>query len=69
MSNRSAWQLASETVAEAYEHYIMAAFGNAWAQALVQLAAPGDGDRCSTLLVALGRSPDMLRRLSARRAR
>ena len=57
MSNRSAWQLASETVAEAYEHYIMAAFGNAWAQALVQLAAPGDGDRvldvaCGTGVVA-----------------
>jgi ubiquinone/menaquinone biosynthesis C-methylase UbiE len=57
MSNRSAWQLASETVAEAYERYIMAAFGNAWAQALVQLAAPGDGDRvldvaCGTGVVA-----------------
>jgi ubiquinone/menaquinone biosynthesis C-methylase UbiE len=57
MSNRSAWQLASETVAEAYERYIKAAFGNAWAQALVQLAAPEDGDRvldaaCGTGAVA-----------------
>ena len=57
MSERLGWQLASETVAEAYERYIMAAFGNAWAQALVQLAAPEDGDRvldvaCGTGAVA-----------------
>jgi hypothetical protein len=35
MSERSGWQLASGRVAEANERYIMAAFGNAWAQALV----------------------------------
>ena len=57
MSDRSGWQLASETVAEAYERYIMAAFGNAWTQALVQLADPEDGDRgldvaCGTGAVA-----------------
>jgi hypothetical protein len=57
MSNRSAWQLASETVAEAYERYIMAAFGNAWAQALVQLAAPEDGVRQRSLRRVGGFAP------------
>jgi hypothetical protein len=42
-------------VAEANERYIMAAFGNAWAQALVQLAAPEEGDR--VLDVACGTGP------------
>jgi ubiquinone/menaquinone biosynthesis C-methylase UbiE len=42
-------------VAEANERYIMAAFGNAWAQALVQLAAPDEGDR--VLDVACGTGP------------
>ena len=62
MSERSGWQLAGETVAEAYERYIMAAFGNAWAQALVQVAAPEDGDRvldvaCGTGAVARYAAP------------
>jgi ubiquinone/menaquinone biosynthesis C-methylase UbiE len=55
MSERSGWQLASGSVAEANERYIMAAFGNAWAQALVQLAAPEEGDR--VLDVACGTGP------------
>jgi ubiquinone/menaquinone biosynthesis C-methylase UbiE len=42
-------------VAEANERYIMAAFGNAWAQALVHLAAPDEGDR--VLDVACGTGP------------
>jgi len=45
MSGQSGWQLASGSVAEAYEHYLMSTFGNAWTQALVQLAAPAEGDR------------------------
>jgi ubiquinone/menaquinone biosynthesis C-methylase UbiE len=55
MRERSGWQLASGRVAEANERYIMAAFGNAWAQALVQLAAPEEGDR--VLDVACGTGP------------
>ncbi len=55
MRERSGWQLASGSVAEANERYIMAAFGNAWAQALVQLAAPEEGDR--VLDVACGTGP------------
>src|SRR5215471_9397243 len=62
MSERSGWQLTGEAVAEAYERYIMAAFGNAWAQALVQVAAAGDGDRmldvaCGTGAVARYAAP------------
>jgi ubiquinone/menaquinone biosynthesis C-methylase UbiE len=55
MRQRSGWQLASGSVAEANERYIMAAFGNAWAQALVQLAAPEEGER--VLDVACGTGP------------
>ena len=55
LRQRSGWQLASGSVAEANERYIMAAFGNAWAQALVQLAAPEEGDR--VLDVACGTGP------------
>jgi ubiquinone/menaquinone biosynthesis C-methylase UbiE len=57
MSERSGWQLASGSVAEAYDRYMMSAFGNSWAQALVQAAAPDEGDRvldvaCGTGAVA-----------------
>src|SRR5260370_36080559 len=45
MSGQSGWQLASGSDAEAYERYLMSPFGNAWTQALVQLAAPAEGDR------------------------
>lgn len=45
MSERSGWQLAGRSVAEAYEHYIKATFGDAWTQAFIQLAAPAEGDR------------------------
>ena len=55
MSEQSGWQLASRSVAEAYEHYIMSAFGYAWNQWLVQLAAPQQGDRL--LDVACGTGP------------
>src|SRR5262245_35665763 len=62
MSGRSGWQLAGTSVAEAYERYIMSPFGNAWAQALVQVAAPSDGDRlldiaCGTGAVARYAAP------------
>lgn len=57
MGEQSGWQLASGSVAELYERYIMSVFGNAWAQTLVQLAAPSDGERvldvaCGTGVVA-----------------
>ena len=57
MSERSGRQLASGSIAEAYERYIMSPFGNAWAQALVQVAATAEGERvldvaCGTGAVA-----------------
>ncbi len=45
MSERSGWQLAGRNVAEAYEHYIKATFGDAWTHAFIQLVAPAEGDR------------------------
>ena len=62
MGEPSGWQLASGSVAEAYERYIMSTFGNAWAQALVQLGAPHDGERvldvaCGTGAVARHAAP------------
>ena len=62
MSERSGWQLASGSVAEAYERYIMSALGNAWVQALVELAAPAEGERvldvaCGTGAVARFAAP------------
>ena len=55
MSERSGWQLAGASVAEASERYLMSTFGYAWTQALVQLAAPQEGDRL--LDVACGTGP------------
>jgi ubiquinone/menaquinone biosynthesis C-methylase UbiE len=55
MSERSGWQLAGASVAEANERYLMSTFGYAWTQALVQLAAPQEGDRL--LDVACGTGP------------
>ena len=55
MSESSGWQLASESVAEASERYLMSTFGYAWTQALIQLAAPQEGDR--VLDVACGTGP------------
>jgi ubiquinone/menaquinone biosynthesis C-methylase UbiE len=57
MSDRSGWQLSGGNVAEAYERYMVSAFGNAWSQMLVLLAAPEEGDRvldvaCGTGAVA-----------------
>ncbi|HEY5866977.1 MAG TPA: methyltransferase domain-containing protein [Candidatus Tectomicrobia bacterium] len=62
MGESSGWQMASISVAEARERYTMAAFGNAWAQTLVQLAAPGEGERvldvaCGTGVVARYAAP------------
>ena len=62
MGEQSGWQLASGNVAEAYEIYTMATFGNAWAQTLVQLGAPHDGERvldvaCGTGAVARYAAP------------
>jgi ubiquinone/menaquinone biosynthesis C-methylase UbiE len=55
VSESSGWQLASGSVAEASERYLMSTFGYAWTQALVQLAAPQEGDR--VLDVACGTGP------------
>jgi ubiquinone/menaquinone biosynthesis C-methylase UbiE len=55
MSERSGWQLAGGSVAEASERYLMSTFGYAWTQGLVQLAAPQEGDRL--LDVACGTGP------------
>jgi len=55
VSEPSGWQLASESVAEASERYLMSTFGYAWTQALVQLAMPQEGDR--VLDVACGTGP------------
>ncbi|MGE3542207.1 MAG: class I SAM-dependent methyltransferase [Candidatus Tectimicrobiota bacterium] len=57
MGEPSGWQIASISVAEARERYTMAAFGNAWAAMLVELAAPAEGERvldvaCGTGVVA-----------------
>lgn len=62
MGESSGWQLASASVAEARERYTMAVSGNAWAQELVQLAAPEEGDRvlnvaCGTGVVARYAAP------------
>lgn len=62
MGESSGWQLASASVAEARERYTMAVSGNAWAQELVQLAAPEEGDRvldvaCGTGAVARYAAP------------
>ncbi len=54
MSERSGWQLASGSVAEANERYLISTFGNAWSQALVQLAAPEEGDRVLDLACGTG---------------
>jgi ubiquinone/menaquinone biosynthesis C-methylase UbiE len=51
----SGWQLASGSVAEASERYLMSTFGYAWTQALIQLVAPQEGDRL--LDVACGTGP------------
>jgi ubiquinone/menaquinone biosynthesis C-methylase UbiE len=55
VSEPSGWQLASGSVAEASERYLMSTFGYAWTQALIQLAAPHEGDRM--LDVACGTGP------------
>ena len=62
MGESSGWQMASISVAEARERYTMAAFGNAWAATLVQLAAPAEGERvldvaCGTGVVARYAAP------------
>ena len=55
MSESSGWQLASGSVAEASERYLMSTFGYAGTQSLVQLAAAQEGDR--VLDVACGTGP------------
>src|SRR5437870_4360862 len=45
MSTQSGWQLGSLSVAEAYERYMMAPFGDAFGYNLVEAAAPGAGER------------------------
>jgi ubiquinone/menaquinone biosynthesis C-methylase UbiE len=57
MLGHSGWQLSSLSVAEAYERYIMATFGDAFARLLVEGAAPRAGERvldvaCGTGAVA-----------------
>ena len=54
VSERIGWEFTGGGVAAAYERYIMAPFGNAWAQALAQLAAPEDGDRVLDLACGTG---------------
>jgi SAM-dependent methyltransferase len=56
MSERSGWQLASGSVAEAYDRYMVAAFGNSFAQALVQVAAPDEGERVLDVACGTGSS-------------
>src|SRR5260370_15456527 len=55
VSEPAGWQLASGSGAEASERYLMSTFGYAWTQALIQLAAPQEGDRL--LDVACGTGP------------
>jgi len=62
MTESSGWQLANINGVEARERYTMAVLGNAWAQELVQLAAPAEGDRvldvaCGTGVVARYAAP------------
>lgn len=57
MNVQSGWQLGSLSVAEACDRYMMATFGNAFGQNLVEEAAPGSGERvldvaCGTAAVA-----------------
>ena len=57
MGEQSGWQLGTVSVAEACERYMMSAFGNAWGQDLVEVAAPGAGQHvldvaCGTAAVA-----------------
>ena len=56
MSERSGWQLASGSVAEAYDRYMVATFGNSFAQALVQVAAPDEGERVLDVACGTGSS-------------
>ena len=56
MSERSGWQLASGSVAEAYDRYMVATFGNSFAQALVQVAAPDEGERILDVACGTGSS-------------
>jgi ubiquinone/menaquinone biosynthesis C-methylase UbiE len=54
MGEPSGWQLGSVSVAEACERYMMSAFGNAWGQDLVEIAAPGTGQRVLDLACGTG---------------
>jgi ubiquinone/menaquinone biosynthesis C-methylase UbiE len=54
MGEPSGWQLGSVSVAEACERYMMSAFGNAWGQDLVEIAAPGTGHRVLDLACGTG---------------
>jgi ubiquinone/menaquinone biosynthesis C-methylase UbiE len=45
MTKQSGWQLASGSVAEAYERYLMATFCSAFAQEFVEVASPRAGER------------------------
>jgi ubiquinone/menaquinone biosynthesis C-methylase UbiE len=65
MSERSGWQLDGGSVAKAYERYIMSPFGNAWAQALVQLAVPSEGERVLDVACGTGAVARFTPRLSA----
>jgi ubiquinone/menaquinone biosynthesis C-methylase UbiE len=54
MGEQSGWQLGSVSVAEACERYMMSAFGNAWGQDLVEVAAPSTGQRVLDLACGTG---------------
>ena len=51
---RSGWQLTSRSVADAYDRYMVASFGNSFSQALVQLAAPDEGERVMDVACGTG---------------
>ena len=54
MGEQSGWQLSSVSVAEACDRYMMSAFGNAWGQDLVEVAAPSTGQRVLDLACGTG---------------
>ena len=54
MGEPSGWQLGSLSVTAESERYMMSAFGNAWGQDLVEVAAPGTAQRVLDLACGTG---------------